>query len=184
MSKYYTRSGDDGFTTLLGKGKVPKYHPRPEALGAVDEVSAALGFARAVIDDHSLKAILAQIQRDLYRLMAELAATPENAEKFHSISEQQVKWLENQIDYYAEQFPPIEEFILSGDTLANAALDLARTAARRAERKVSALSIYGEINNEYVLAYLNRVSSLCFVLELYVMYFDQKTIPSLAKKGE
>jgi len=183
MSKYYTRSGDDGFTALLGKGKVPKYHPRPEALGAVDEVSAALGFARAVIQDPSLKAILAHIQRDLYLLMAELAATPENAEKFRSISEQQVKWLEKQIDYYAEQFPPIEEFILSGDTLADAALDLARTAARRAERKVSALSIYGEIDNEHILAFLNRLSSFCFVLECYVIYIDQNTMPSLAKGG-
>src|ERR1051325_4954208 len=84
---FYTSKGDDGTTGLLGEGRVAKYHVRIEAVGTLDESTAALGLARAQCHDPHSSGILLEAQRDLYKLMAEVAATPDNAEKFHSIDE-------------------------------------------------------------------------------------------------
>ena len=91
---FYTSKGDDGTTSLLGEGRVAKYHARIEAVGTLDESSAALGLARAQCRDPHSNGILLEAQHDLYKLMAEVAATPENAEKFHSIDAARVTWLE------------------------------------------------------------------------------------------
>src|SRR5574342_720151 len=95
---FYTSKGDDGTTGMLGEGRVPKYHDRMEALGALDEASAALGLARAQCAVMQTLPILLEAQRDLYKLMAEVAATPENAKKFRFIDEARVSWLEGQTD--------------------------------------------------------------------------------------
>ncbi len=95
---FYTAKGDDGTTGLLGEGRVPKYHARIEAVGALDEASAALGLARAQCSAPQAAPILLEAQRDLYKLMAEVAATPENAERFHFINGARVGWLEKQTD--------------------------------------------------------------------------------------
>ena len=97
MSDYYTRTGDDGYTGLLGEGRVPKNHPVTEAIGAIDEATAAIGLARAHTKSEDTKSILLQAQRDLYHLMAEIAAEPENAAKFRNIDENKVDWLEERI---------------------------------------------------------------------------------------
>jgi len=166
MSSFYTRSGDEGYTGLLGEGRVPKHDARIEALGAVDEATAALGLARATCAAPQIAPIVLTIQRDLYGLMAEIAATPENAEKFHSINDTRVAWLETQTDSISATVSLPTEFIVPGDTPGGAALSLARTVVRRAERRVSELLLAKDISNGALLRYLNRLSSLAFVLEL------------------
>jgi cob(I)alamin adenosyltransferase len=163
---FYTSKGDDGTTNLLGEGRVTKYHARIEAVGALDESSAALGLARAQCRDPRSAPILLEAQRDLYKLMAEVAATPENADKFHFIDASRVAWLEEQTDALSEVVEMPKEFILPGDSLAGAALSLARAVIRRAERRVVELFDEQEVSNPDLQRYLNRLSSLCFVLEL------------------
>lgn len=164
--KFYTGTGDDGTTGLLGEGRVSKTDARIEALGALDESTAALGLARAQANDPRSGKILLEAQRDLYKLMAEVAATPEQADKFHAIDAGRVAWLEAQIDTLAPGTNMPREFIIPGDTLAGAALSLARAFIRRAERRVVDLVNTGDISNPELSRYINRLSSLCFVLEL------------------
>jgi cob(I)alamin adenosyltransferase len=163
----YTRKGDDGYTSLLGEGRVPKYHPRPTAYGCVDEASAALGLARAMARSKETQEVVRVVQKDLYHIMAEIAATPENSERFQVIDAERVEWLEFQIDSFEKKVAMPRAFILSGDTPAEAALDLARTVIRRAEREVARLHHDGELKNPHLLRYLNRLSSLCFVLSIW-----------------
>ncbi len=174
MSKFYTRKGDDGTTGLLGEGRLPKYHPRMEAVGTLDEANAALGLARSLVQDAALQPILLQAQRDLYGLMAEVAATPENAAQFRSIDAERVGWLETQTDKLNENVEMPKEFILPGETQGSGALSLARTVVRRAERRVTELLDKGELENQELLRYLNRLSSLCFVMELVENQFAKK----------
>jgi cob(I)alamin adenosyltransferase len=181
MSDYYTRTGDDGFTGLLGEGRLPKYHLRMEAVGTVDEATAALGIARSVCREEKTRSILLATQRDLYHLMAELSATPENATRFRVIDEEKVRWLETQSDAVGAQVKMPKEFIIPGDTPAGAALDLARAVVRRAERLLAQLLHNLEIENLQLLRYLNRLSSLCFVLELFENQAAGQTTPTLAK---
>jgi len=145
---------------------VTKYHARIEAVGTLDESTAALGLARAQCLDSRSAPIILEAQRDLYKLMAEVAATPENAERFHFIDSARVAWLEEQTDALSKLVEIPKEFILPGDSLAGAALSLARAIVRRAERRVVELHDEQEVSNPDLQRYLNRLSSLCFVLEL------------------
>ena len=181
MVKYYTKSGDDGFTGLLGEGRVEKHHPRTEAVGTIDEATAALGLARAHARSQATAELVLTVQRDLYNLMAEVSATPENAESFRTIGDSNVAWLEEKIEAAGELVPMPEEFILPGDSAAGAALALARTITRRAERRVVYLFLNGDLENEALMRYLNRLSSLCFVLELVENQAVGKDSPTLAK---
>lgn len=165
-SAYYTATGDDGTTGLLGDRRVPKHDPIMEAVGSVDEASATLGLARAHAQDPRTADLLQEAQRDLYRLMAEVAATPENQPRFRSLTEERVAWLEAQIAALEAEVPAPQAFILPGDSPAGGFLALARTVVRRAERRLSALYAAGHLSNPHLLRYLNRLSSLCFVLEL------------------
>ncbi len=166
IQKFYTTKGDDGTTGLLGSGRVPKDHPRLEAIGAIDEAGACLGLARAHAAAPQTAEFLKQVQRHLYGLMAEVAATPENAARFRAIGAEQVAWLEARIAEIGEAVPPPKEFILPGDSPGGAYLDLARTVVRRAERRLASLVHSGEVENRHLLRYLNRLSSLCYALEL------------------
>jgi cob(I)alamin adenosyltransferase len=174
MSPSRTHTGDDGSTGLLGEGRLPKYHPRIETLGALDEASAALGLARALTKSQQTNAILKEVQRDLYALMAEVAATEENVERIRILRQAQgtalnrprLEWLESQVQTLEAQVPAPSEFILPGDSLPGAAFSLARTIVRRAERRVSELVSRGEVTNDVMLPYLNRLSTLSFLLEL------------------
>jgi len=167
MSPFYTRSGDDGQTGILGEGRLPKYHPRMETLGALDEASAAIGLARALARSERTGNLLPEIQRDLYALMTETAATPENAGRFQKLKEERLRWLEEQTDDIEATVQLPKEFILPGASVSGAALSLARTIVRRAERRMAELLDTGELDNPVLLQYLNRLSSLCFVLELH-----------------
>jgi cob(I)alamin adenosyltransferase len=137
-----------------------------EAIGALDEASAALGLARATCQQPEIPGILQQVQRDLYHLMAEAAADPENAARFRKINPEKVAWLESTTDAISARITPPREFILPGETPGSGALALARTIVRRAERRMAALLDTQLVENPALLAYLNRLSSLCFALEL------------------
>ena len=166
MTKFYTQTGDDGFTGRLGKGRLPKHDPLIEAIGTIDEASAALGIARAQSEISETVNLLLEVQRDLYHLMAELSATSENASQFRVINEERLSWLEAEIDSISSSIETPRGFIVPGDTSSGAALSLARSIIRRAERRVAELHLAGKIDNQKILPYLNRLSSLCFVLEL------------------
>lgn len=181
MPNFYTKTGDDGYTSLLGEGRVPKHIARIEAVGTLDEASAALGMARSLCQAPQSTPLLLQVQRDLYGVMAEVSATPENAERFRTIDTLRLGWLEGQVDLLSSQIEIPREFILPGDSPAGAALALARTIVRRAERRVTALLHEGELENSELLRYLNRLSSFCFVLELIENRTAGKDRPTLAK---
>ncbi len=155
-----------------------------EALGAVDEANAALGLARAHLHSEESPGLLLRVQRDLYGLMAELAATPENAQRFHTIDAEKVAWLESQVDALSKVVEVPREFIVPGDTAEGAFLDLARAIVRRAERRVADLYHRGDVANLELLRYLNRLSSLCFILELHENQIIGNKKITLAKSGE
>jgi cob(I)alamin adenosyltransferase len=181
MAAFYTRSGDDGFTGRLGKGRVPKHHLVIEAIGDVDEASAMLGLARAQTEDQKISNLLLHVQRDLYNLMAAVSATKENAAKFQSIDEERLKWLEAEIDSLSNSVEIPNEFIVPGDSILGAVFAVGRSIVRRAERKVAELFLAGEIENPLLLSYLNRLSSLCFVLELRENQLSEAGLQTLAK---
>jgi cob(I)alamin adenosyltransferase len=160
---FYTRKGDEGYTDLLG-GRVPKYDARPETYGTLDEATSNIGLARALATSERTKAVLIDVQRDLYTMMAELAFTAEMRQgKFH-ITAEHVARIEAETDAIEAEIPLPPHFILPGDTAAGAALDVARAVIRRAERLAVKLAHDGEIDNDQLLAYLNRLSSLLFIL--------------------
>lgn len=184
FDKFYTATGDDGTTGLLGEGRVKKHHPRPEAYGAVDEAQTAMGLARAQMQDREAAQIVLRAQRDLYQVMAELASTKEAAPRFRTIGSDQVKWLEEQTDQYGARLELPREFVVSGDSLPGAALDFARTVARRAERRVVRLIDEGMVENVWLMRYLNRLSSLLFVMARYEDALSGNSNVTLAKESD
>jgi cob(I)alamin adenosyltransferase len=165
MAKITTGTGDDGYTGLLGDARVAKYDPRPDAFGTVDEATSALGLARALTSDAEVKDLILHVQRDLYVLMAELATPPENlAAVGMQITPEHVRWLEAAEDDLKTRVTIPNRFVVPGDTPDGAALDVARTVIRRAERLVARLLHDGTIANGEVLRYLNRCSDFVFVL--------------------
>lgn len=184
MSRYFTAKGDDGTTGLLGEGRISKADLRMEVLGVLDEVSAALGLARAASKSEQVVKTIRQIQRDLYGMMAEIASTPENVERFRSISSAKVAWLEEQTEKFGSKVTLPNDFILPGDSIGEAALAMARTITRRAERRaVELFSQYG-IDNIEILRYLNRASSLLFILEVFELNLHQSRRITLAKNNK
>jgi len=167
MAVFYTKTGDDGYTGIIGKGRVAKYDTRLEVLGTVDEASSALGLARASAQSEQTVATILKVQRDLYQLMSEIAAAGEVVDFFKKIDQGMVVWLEEQIEHYTTLVQMPNQFIVPGDSMSGATMDLARTSVRRSERRAAKLFHLGQIHNEDLLRYLNRLSSLCFVLEIY-----------------
>lgn len=161
---WYSTTGDDGTTSLLGEARVPKHYPQPEAYGTVDEASSALGLARALACQTEVRETILAVQRDLYRMMAELAATPAAAAQFRYIDAERVSWLGQRVNHFGAKVPMPREFVVAGNTPSGAALDLARTIVRRAERLVVKLMGDNLCENGEIVRYLNRLSSLCFVL--------------------
>jgi cob(I)alamin adenosyltransferase len=169
MAKVTTGTGDTGYTGLIGEQRVPKYDPRPDTFGTVDEATSALGLARAVAKDQKVKDMLYRIQQELYLLMAELATPPENYEKMgFRITPEHVHRLEQDEEALKREVEIPNKFIIPGDTLDGAALDLARTIIRRAERMAVKLLHDGIIANKEVVVYLNRLSDLVFIIARYV----------------
>lgn len=169
MAKVTTGTGDTGYTGLLGDERVPKYDPRPDTFGTVDEATSALGLARAMTTDQKVKDIIYPIQQELYLLMGELATTPENYEKMGlRMTIEHVKRLEQVEEALKQEVEIPNKFIIPGDTPDGAALDVARTIIRRAERMTVKLLHDGVIQNTEVVRYLNRLSDLVFILARYI----------------
>ena len=169
MAKVTTGTGDTGYTGLLGSERVAKYDPRPDTFGTVDEATSALGLARAMTQDAKVKKIIFHIQNELYYLMAELATTPENYEQMgFRMTTEHVQRLEQVEEALKQEVEIPNKFIIPGDTPDGAALDLARTIIRRAERMAVKLLHDGVIENGEVVRYLNRLSDLVFIIARYI----------------
>jgi cob(I)alamin adenosyltransferase len=167
MNKYYTSRGDQGKTDQLGKGRLSKSHTRIQTVGALDEASAALGFARAQFPDPEINQLIKTVQLDLYQIMSIVAQEKPDPEQMPDLEPGRVNWLEDKIDHYGSQTESPTGFILPGENLPSGAMGLARTIVRRAERDLVALGEEGLLFSETAIPYLNRLSSLCFVLELF-----------------
>jgi cob(I)alamin adenosyltransferase len=161
-------SGDAGYTDVLGPDRVPKDDPRVQAYGALDEASSALGLARALAQQPRVKEIIRHIQHDLYLLMAEVAAPPPQAQKLpYRITAEQVAWLDTTIHALEDEVEMPRQFILPGASPGSGAVDVARAVVRRAEREMVHLMAAGQMAAGETLAYVNRCSSLLFVLARY-----------------
>ena len=173
--KVYTRTGDDGTTALFGGGRVAKSHPRISAYGTVDEANAALGMARAALprgaDGRPTPAraddLLRRLQEELFVLGGDLASPGETTYPVPRIEAHHVTALESDIDAFTADLPALKHFVLPGGTAAAAALHLARTVTRRAERLVVETAALEEVSLEAV-HYLNRLSDLLFTLARWV----------------
>src|SRR4051812_44978456 len=169
MAKVTTGTGDTGYTSLLGEQRVPKYHPLPEAFGAVDEATSTLGMARAATEDSTVRESILRMQQDLYVLMAELATPPEHqAAVGMRVTPAQVAWLDGLEERLKQEVEIPNKFVIPGDSVVGAALDVARTIIRRAERLVARLTHEGVVENAVFLRYPNRLSDAVFILARYV----------------
>ena len=169
-SRIYTRTGDAGDTGLFGGGRVPKDHPRVEAYGTVDELNAALGVAAEAVSDAWIRARVAEAQPDLFVIGAILATPPpapgRRAPAIPSLSDARVGGRERSIDEAESELEELKAFVMPGGCRGGAALHLARTVCRRAERRVVALARDGAAEGvpAVVVIYLNRLSDLLFSL--------------------
>lgn len=162
--KIYTKTGDDGSTSLLGGERVLKDHLRIEAYGTVDELNANLGVGRALKPAPEIESLLQSVQNDLFTMGADLASPPAAGTKnTQRIEERHVQRLEKEIDTIESELAPLRSFVLPAGSLVAAQLHIARTVCRRAERAVVRLSQTEDVGNS-VLRYLNRLSDLLFVL--------------------
>ena len=163
--KVYTRAGDDGTTGLYFGGRVAKSAGTIEVNGDVDEAQAALGWARSLSESgSSLNRLLESLERDLWVLMAEVATLPKNRHKLVAdkslVTAAMVQRLESEIDALSAEVVMPTEFVVPGETQLSAALDLARTTVRRAERAAVAYPLEGSL----VVSYLNRLSDLVWTM--------------------
>ena len=177
MDSFNTR-GDLGETSLMFGHRVPKHSARPEAYGALDEASSALGLARGLLAEPELKRIALSIQEELFLVGAELACLPGDVSKLKArISQSHTRRIEELIVKY-EKLPDMpKSFVPPGGTPAAGALDLARSILRRAERRIARLFEEGEIGNPELLAYCNRLADLLFTLGRYMEAFGESEDP-------
>ncbi|MBI4051426.1 MAG: cob(I)yrinic acid a,c-diamide adenosyltransferase [Elusimicrobia bacterium] len=170
MTKIYTKTGDKGETGLIGGSRVPKNHPRVSAYGDVDELNSHLGTALSHLPKDSmydpLKEHLSEIQKDLFDIGAILASPKSTSQE---IPVSKITKMEQEIDRYTQELPPLKNFILPGGCPPGAALHLARTVCRRAERSVVALSSKEKVTSS-VITYLNRLSDFLFTSARWVNY--------------
>lgn len=164
--KVYTKTGDEGTTGLLTGERIEKDSLRVEAYGTIDEVNSALGLARTWCTNADVKDVIYHGQKTLAMMMADLASLHSDV---HYITQEHIRQFEQYIDQFDAQLPPLTEFIIPGGNAGSAALDLARTVTRRAERQVLRLSRQ-EAVNEQILISLNRLSDLCFMMARVELY--------------
>jgi cob(I)alamin adenosyltransferase len=161
--RLFTAKGDGGDTDLLG-ARVDKDDPRIELIGQLDETTSAIGLARALATRPDTNDVAIDVQRDLYRIMAELAFTPDIRPDRYIFGADRVDWLSALTDELSAEIELPRQFIIPGETVSSAAFDVARTVVRRAERHAVALHKRGHLDNPEILRYLNRLSSLLFML--------------------
>src|SRR5215210_3638313 len=161
-------TGDEGYTDLMGPERVAKYDLRPETYGTIDEATSALGLARALSSEERIREVITQVQHDLYLLMAEVATPLSQLEKLpYRITPEQVDWLDATIQQLGSEIELPRKFVLPGASAPSAAIDLGRAIVRRAERHAVRLIHEGRMPQGNVLRYLNRLSSLLFILARY-----------------
>jgi cob(I)alamin adenosyltransferase len=171
--KIYTRKGDDGTTGLWYGGRVPKSGGRPEAYGALDEAASLLGMCRAACTerDQEVHADILRIQSELFVGGAELATAPEAAHRLEpgvsKVTAEMIDRLEEDIDRYMDRVDLPPKFVIPGGSELSARLDVARTAIRRAERRVVDLKRAGELADDTLLTYLNRASDAVYAIARY-----------------
>jgi cob(I)alamin adenosyltransferase len=164
-----TRAGDQGTTRLMYNRRVPKCHPRVEAYGAVDELNAALGQARATTQEDSTRNHLLAVQKDLVLLMGELATATDDLPRYvkdgHALVTSALTARLDALIREIETAHPIPKgWAIPGASVCSAALDLARSVCRRAERRACALQETGQLQNAEIIVYLNRLSDLLWLL--------------------
>lgn len=159
-------SGDDGLTDYLGKGRLEKSSLRVDCIGSLDESSAALGLAKSFCNDSAAISLIEKCQYALYRLMTEAASSLESRDKFPGVSMDQVAWIEAEVHRLEQEVEIPKDFILPGATQCSAALDVARTVIRRAERRLVELAASGAFQNPEGMKFINRLSTLIFYLEI------------------
>ena len=181
--KIYTRTGDSGETGLFGGGRVDKDAQRVEAYGTVDELNATLGVALAARPEGGVSGPLERIQTELFELGADLATPPDSSARANTVvrfNEKYVAVLEAEIDLFEAQLEPLTTFIVPGGSPAGAALHLARTVCRRAERRAVSLA-RDDFVSPPIMPYLNRLSDLLFVLarvaNVHAQVPEQKWLP-------
>ncbi len=163
--KIYTKLGDDGLTGLIAPGRHFKCSPRIEAYGTVDELNAALGVARAFLRNPPIDEILSRVQNELFTLGSALADPAPDGPYHGALTFDAVLCIERDIDQLESTLPPLQQFILPGGTTAAAQIHLARTICRRAERRVISLrQEHGEHVPDAIVAYLNRLGDMLFVV--------------------
>ena len=167
MGSFFTGKGDTGKTGFLGEGRISKNSLRIEAVGSVDEANAALGYARSIAIGQKTKEMLLEVQKHLYFLMSELSASPEVGDRFDKIGDNEILCLEEGIKDIESMVDLQREFIIPGENPSSGAMSLARAIVRRAERRTIALFEAEEISKPILITYLNRLSSLVFILEVY-----------------
>ncbi len=155
-----TKTGDNGTTSLLSGERIEKDSLRVEAYGSIDEINSALGMARAWSTNSQIRDSIYNTQKKLMLVMAELATANGSSSYINPESHQQIEEL---MSSFEKALPPLKEFLIPGDTPSAAALDLARTATRRAERQVLRLSKV-ELVSKDILIFLNRLSDFCFIM--------------------
>jgi len=164
-SKIYTCTGDKGETSLVSGERVSKNHPRTAAYGTIDELNSSISVAISFIRDQKISKLLQNIQHELFNIGAELASNGKL--KQFKRSTQKIEELEQIIDYYDNKLEKLHTFILPGGSKEAAFIHQARTTCRRAEREVVSLSKKEKINPN-IVAYLNRLGDLLFVLARYI----------------
>jgi cob(I)alamin adenosyltransferase len=169
--KIYTKTGDKGFTGLIGGARVPKYHQRIEAYGTIDELNSYIGLIRDLINDQDISAQLLSIESKLFVAESELATDPDAPmdKTLPMLTKNDITALENAIDIMTDQLPPLHSFILPGGHPTSSHCHIARCVCRRAERITIHLSVDFPVN-ELVIMYLNRLSDYLFVLARYVLF--------------
>lgn len=161
--RLFTGKGDAGKTDLLGE-RVGKDDPRIGLIGALDETTSFIGFARALSADARANEWAIEVQRDLYQIMAELAFVDDLRPDAYVLKAERVARLEELTDQLSGEIELPRHFIVPGETVAGGAFDVARTVARRAERDAVTLLAAGHTLNPEIVRYLNRLSSLLFML--------------------
>ena len=172
QARITTKAGDDGTTGLLLGGRVSKADARTEAYGTVDEAVSALGLARALTEESRVRAIIEELQRHLFTVAAELATDSahhdELASRFGVVTEAMTAELEAHLETLRAETTLPREFVVPGDTQASAAMDVARSVIRRAERRAVGLQQAKTVTNPELVRFLNRASDLAFVVARYL----------------
>ncbi len=168
--------GDDGRTNTLGNKRIPKYDLRFETLGAIDEADATFGVLRAISSDEIIQTICKRVMKILHTAMAEVSSDIENDTRIPHLTDADIVWLEGKIDELKENTVLPSGFILAGDTIPSAYINLARTAVRRAERLVDQMIAEKMIIPGALMGVFNRLGTLCYHMQVWQICSEGKNI--------